>query len=430
MDSVGKLRGILPQGDNKRPWYTFCDEAMQASLVYNKVFSSNDKGKPPTWGIDFYIALSFALSDFLDSNILFPSQMRFLLWLRPLEPQLVDFDVMLMDHSSLFTHVAITTKTKPHASMVLEDTSTGPPSTTLLTPSINPVLKRMATYAPSAASQFSKKAKKSTHPKKKANQVLDRDSSEEETPSPEVLPATGVVAHHHTTVVNLDSSTTISNQDLGRQLDVVVGPLGFQEELSTPFPIRSSTPFAQQITLEVETRKGKDPCYGSRARIGSFVLARRGDHLAIHNSSLRYKVNAMKKTPSRIPSTRELAKEGDVAKAWSVEKTNLQAERDNLQTENLSLQARCKELERAKVDESNKASEALDQAKRHAEITLASAATKVEAARIQFANDTLRSFLSSPAYDTKVGSECAAYLASLVTSTQGKFPDLVALFNE
>ncbi|GAA0145853.1 hypothetical protein LIER_36208 [Lithospermum erythrorhizon] len=76
-------------------------------------------------------------------------------------PQLVDFNDMLMDRPSVFTRMAITTKTKPRESLVLEAISSSPPATgvALTTLSINPLLKRMASDAPNA-SQPSKRAKK------------------------------------------------------------------------------------------------------------------------------------------------------------------------------------------------------------------------------------------------------------------------------
>ncbi|GAA0167947.1 hypothetical protein LIER_22779 [Lithospermum erythrorhizon] len=123
MDSVRKLRAALPQDDNKRPWYTSCDETMLVAvgLVYNKVFSSQDKGKPPSWDKIANIVVST-------------------------EPKLVDFDDMLIDHPSLFARVAIIMKTKPRESVVPESISTSPPSTNnVLIPAIDPLLKRMAT---------------------------------------------------------------------------------------------------------------------------------------------------------------------------------------------------------------------------------------------------------------------------------------------
>ncbi|GAA0162189.1 hypothetical protein LIER_18335 [Lithospermum erythrorhizon] len=128
--------------------------------------------------------------------------------------------------------------------------------------------------------------------------------------------------------------------------------------------------------------------------------------------------------------TKEVAQERDATKAWSAEKAQLEEERNTLQTEKEALHIRNEELEKAKANEANKASKALAQAKRDAEMALASTAAQAEMARINFANSTPWSFLSSHAYDKKVGSECAAYLHSLVTCTQGRFPALVSLFHE
>ncbi|GAA0168182.1 hypothetical protein LIER_22954 [Lithospermum erythrorhizon] len=134
IDSVAILRNILSQGENKLLWYAFCDEAIlvMAGLVYDKVFNE---------------LVNIASSQ---------------------APQLVDFNDMLMDRPSLFTRVAITTKTKPRESLVPEAVSSSPlPSgATLPTPSINPLLKRMASDAP-PATQHPKKAKKSSVVQKK-----------------------------------------------------------------------------------------------------------------------------------------------------------------------------------------------------------------------------------------------------------------------
>ncbi|GAA0152925.1 hypothetical protein LIER_11284 [Lithospermum erythrorhizon] len=423
VDSVGKLRGVLPQGDNKQPWYTFCDEAMlvAASLVYDKVFSSEDKGKPPTWGIDFYTAVSFVLSEILYFNIFFSIAYEITAMAASTKPQLVDFNVMMMDHPSLFTRVAITTKTKPSESMVPEATSTSPhlPSAIVPTPSINPMLKRM-------------KAKKYFPSKKKTSQVLDRDSLEEETQSLEAQPATGTIAPSPTRVVNLDSSTTVSDHDLARQGDVVVGPTCLQEEFNAPFPLRSSIPSTKKFALEEETRKTKvkairkDKVEASTLASPLLKYSRRyletpyevpnlevtSDalwedpkfHFHLARSLLSKNMGAqythlvdpyvafaqsMKHITQRTIAFKnslnlgldkectaqkeklegqtkrvdelieELTKERDAAKAWSAEKIQLKAERDNLRAAKLSLQVCDEELKRAKIDEANKAFDAL-----------------------------------------------------------------------
>ncbi|GAA0165140.1 hypothetical protein LIER_20617 [Lithospermum erythrorhizon] len=186
LDSVAKLSKYLHQGENKCPWYTFCDEAM---LVAAEEISS--------------IAGST-------------------------QPQLVSLDDMLMDRPSLFTPVAIITKTKPRESLLSEAVSSSPPPTTTVPiPAINPFLKRMATAVPSVP------------PPKKAKKA--RDSSNEESQSQEIQPIVGEKAHL-ANIVTLDSSTTIYDRD---------------------------------------------------AVNGAYALARRSDHLAIDNNSLRHKAKGM-----------------------------------------------------------------------------------------------------------------------------------------
>ncbi|GAA0152848.1 hypothetical protein LIER_11223 [Lithospermum erythrorhizon] len=165
-----------------------------AGLVYDKMFSSKDKGQPPIWGIDFIQSFHSLYVIFSQSDLtVFSFANEIAIIVAFAKPQLVDFDDMLMDRPSPFTRVAIVTKTKPRESLVLEATSTSPPPTNSApTPAINPLLKRMATVVPSA-SQPSKKAKKCGPPKKKATQVLARDTSAEASQAHGVQPATRVV---------------------------------------------------------------------------------------------------------------------------------------------------------------------------------------------------------------------------------------------
>ncbi|GAA0168603.1 hypothetical protein LIER_23280 [Lithospermum erythrorhizon] len=183
LDSIAKLRNSLPHGENKRPWYTFCDEAMlvAAGLVYEKVFSSKDKSQPPSWEDISSITAST-------------------------QPQLVTFDDMLMDRLSLFTRVAIVTKTKPCESLYSKAVSSSlPPTTTVPIPAINPFMKRMETAAPSVPPP--KRAKKTIPSRKK---VLAWDSSSEESPNQEMQLIVGAKAQP-ASIVALDSSTTISD---------------------------------------------------------------------------------------------------------------------------------------------------------------------------------------------------------------------------
>ncbi|GAA0162188.1 hypothetical protein LIER_18334 [Lithospermum erythrorhizon] len=130
------------------PWYTFCDEAM--------------------------LVAADEIADIAAST----------------EPKLVDFDDMLMDSPSLFTRVAIVPKKKPRKCMIQEPSSISPPPTNNVhIPAINPLLKRMATTSPSVPLP-SKKAKKMAPSKKKASQVLARDSSDEESQVHEIQPIT------------------------------------------------------------------------------------------------------------------------------------------------------------------------------------------------------------------------------------------------
>ncbi|GAA0140976.1 hypothetical protein LIER_02224 [Lithospermum erythrorhizon] len=79
---VNRMKSILPQGENKLPWYVFRDEAM---LVKAEEIVS-------------YVNIDRA-------------------------PTVVDFDDLVSDRPTLFPRVAITTKTKPRTSMVPESFS-------------------------------------------------------------------------------------------------------------------------------------------------------------------------------------------------------------------------------------------------------------------------------------------------------------------
>ncbi|GAA0167342.1 hypothetical protein LIER_22298 [Lithospermum erythrorhizon] len=94
------------------------------------------------------------------------------------------------------------------------------------------------------ATQPPKKAKTSSGvQKKKGSQRLGRDSSAEGSRHPS--PVEAVVTRPP--VVTLNSSTTISDQDMGRQTETSDRRLSLWQELSTPFPS-----LAQQAVVEEE----------------------------------------------------------------------------------------------------------------------------------------------------------------------------------
>ncbi|GAA0165685.1 hypothetical protein LIER_21019 [Lithospermum erythrorhizon] len=102
---VPKIRTILPNKENKLPWYAFTDEAMlvKACLAYDKKFNPEATNDPPTW----------------EETTSHTTGEK--------EPTDVDFDEMMSKRPSLFPRVAITTKAKPRASMVPEPTPAAPP---------------------------------------------------------------------------------------------------------------------------------------------------------------------------------------------------------------------------------------------------------------------------------------------------------------
>ncbi|GAA0175847.1 hypothetical protein LIER_28943 [Lithospermum erythrorhizon] len=266
MYSVGKLRGALPQGENKLPWYTFCDDDELVAIVASK------------------------------------------------EPQLVDFDDMLIDRPSLFTRVPIVTKNKTRESMIPEATSTSPPTNIVPTPPINPLLKRMVTAAPTVPPPL-KKAKKNAPPKKK---ILAHDSSKLSIPFPTPFQK---VALEEKVRLSKEKSVHPDEGEASAQVPQLPKCIGLY--LAKPFEVpnlevtsespRGACKFhfhlakpllskgvAAQYTPLVDpyatfTQAMK---HINQAVNGAFVLVRRADHLALDNNSLRYKVEGMNKTIS------------------------------------------------------------------------------------------------------------------------------------
>ncbi|GAA0169410.1 hypothetical protein LIER_40753 [Lithospermum erythrorhizon] len=236
-------------------------------------------------------------------------------------------------------------KTKPRESLVPEAVASSPLASgaTLPTPSINPLVKRMASDGP-PPTQPPKKAKTSSAvQKKKGSQLLARDSSPEG--SQHSSPVEVVVTRPP--VVTLDSSTTVSDQDMGRRTETADRRLSLRIKHSFPLPFSASVVEDEILPLREEVAP---------------------------------------KVPQEEagPSTPRLPRY----------------------------------------------SEEVSQVKREADLALASTADEAESARIHFVNSTLRSFLSSPTYEKRVGNEFPAYFHSIVASTQGIFSVLAALFNE
>ncbi|GAA0173160.1 hypothetical protein LIER_26833 [Lithospermum erythrorhizon] len=105
IDAVTKIRSIFPQNDDKLSWNVFCDEVIfvKAGLVHDKEFDPEHINDLPTRALGSI-------------------------------PNEIDFGEMLLERASIFTHVAITIKTKPRESMVPKSTFSAPPSNVLPTP--------------------------------------------------------------------------------------------------------------------------------------------------------------------------------------------------------------------------------------------------------------------------------------------------------
>ncbi|GAA0138691.1 hypothetical protein LIER_00387 [Lithospermum erythrorhizon] len=170
---VARIQFLLPQGEDKLPWYAFTEEAslVMAGLVYVRTK-----------------VISYTNTDHT--------------------PGEVNFDGMVSDRPTLFTQVAITTKTKPRASMVPESSvpSILPPPFIPLE-AIPSILKRLAREPPAFGSQPVKRIKVPVY--KRVSQVLPQALVKEVTQP----------RNDSFTVVELDSSATFSNhyeeRDLG-----------------------------------------------------------------------------------------------------------------------------------------------------------------------------------------------------------------------
>ncbi|GAA0149680.1 hypothetical protein LIER_08798 [Lithospermum erythrorhizon] len=120
-----------------------------------------------------------------------------------------------------------------------------------------------------------------------------------------------------------------------------------------------------------------------------------------------------------VTLTKELSSKKVAAKIWAAEKASLLSERDEAQVCYL-------ELQRAKDADLKKANQALEQAIKEKNEALVSAASS----RVQFATQKIREFPASPNYDSKIHTECTAYLYYLASDHKSRFPDLVTLFGE
>ncbi|GAA0151668.1 hypothetical protein LIER_10343 [Lithospermum erythrorhizon] len=230
------------------------------------------------------------------------------------------------------------------------------------------------------------------------------------------------VAVTHANVVNLDSSTTLSDQDLDRQMETIDTHLSLRQELNIPCP----SP-VQQAVVEEEVLPSR----------GKSVLEAQGEEAGPSIPRFPKYLGLYLAKPYTIPNMEVMNDSPWGARKFHFHLANpllskeLAAQFSDLVDPYATFAQSMKHInQRAKLEEAAKASEAVAQVKRNVDRALASAAVEAKSARIHFMNSTLLSFLSSPAYEKKVASECTAYLHSLVASTQGRFPDLAALFNE
>ncbi|GAA0186036.1 hypothetical protein LIER_33324 [Lithospermum erythrorhizon] len=94
-------------------------------------------------------------------------------------------------------------------------------------------------------------------------------------------------------------------------------------------------------------------------------------------------------------------------------------------SEKEEMQARYKDLEMTSVGDILETTQALQKEK---EMALASAATEAKAGHVEYARRTIRDFLHSPSYTTKMGCECVAYQTHVFIHRKEEFPELVRIY--
>ncbi|GAA0158498.1 hypothetical protein LIER_15506 [Lithospermum erythrorhizon] len=327
----------------------------------------------------------------------------------------VDFDDMVSDRPSLFCRVAITTKTKPGASMVPESTSTtpqatgsNPPQTTIPLAKIPSMLKRLAGEPPASNSQPTKRAKVPA-PKKKTPQVSTRGSGEETTRSVGGESQMFLMPQHsvrpQAPVVELDSSTTF--------LTIM----------------KSVTPFLWTPTFVLLPRMKESQM---RPRLPNLEVTReapwntRRFHFHVVKPLLNKKVTAryapLKEPFAVFPQSAKHMNEA-LNDAYVLARRS-----DYLNHENHSATKRIEVLRKVIATKNN----LFDGAKEDDSSTpkregggLGFCAAEAKAARAEYAKKIIHGFLRSPTYLKKVGRECAVYLTHVFTHRKEEFPDLV-----
>ncbi|GAA0182964.1 hypothetical protein LIER_30468 [Lithospermum erythrorhizon] len=395
-------------------------------------------------------------------------------------PADVDFDDMVSDRPTLFTRVAITSKTKPMASMVPESSSIPPsatsatppttlPPTSILYANVPSMLKRLAREPPTSGSQPVKRIKVLTYTKK-APRVPLQDFVEE-VPVVELDSCTTISDHRderdlstenpilpldtNEQLVNATEKPPTINEELPRQregkavaIEVTVPPYD-GKYLMPPYrlPNLEVTREAPRNTRRYVPLKDPFACslflflYINEALNGAYVLAKRTDRLTHQTRNVEKKIEVLRKviaTKHKIfagakkdlllereerEKLSEAAEERDqklkatLAELKRVKEESVVAER-NWVVEKTNLQKRYRELEMSSARDLKRTTEVLQKEK---ETALASAVAKAKVARSEYAQKTVQAFLRINTYTRKVGRECAAYLTHLFSINKEEF---------
>ncbi|GAA0158682.1 hypothetical protein LIER_15640 [Lithospermum erythrorhizon] len=401
---VTRMQSLLPQDDNKLSWY-FTDEAIlvKAGLVYDKEFNPKAPSDPPSWS--------------------------------------VDFNDMVSDWPTLFPRVAITSKTKPRASMIPASSSTTPlasgpsppapanPPTTTNSPSIPlakipSMLKRLAREPPPSGSQPIKQLKVSA-PKKKVPQAPPRDSTEEVILLREESRVDPLSQHsipQQTSIVDLDSSTTLSDHHEERDFlsnDTSISPpLSNQRPLDTaeapPTVEESHRQRERKVIVAVQVPPYDDRYTPPKDPYEGFS----------HTAEYMNEVEVLRKV---IATTNKL---------FDGAKKDMLAEREEHAKLSEALEERDQKMEAALADVKRLKEASVEAVKgwvvekalqKEKEVALASAAAETKLARVDYQR-TINDFLRSPTHSKKVGRECATYLTHVLSHHQVEYPDLVRIF--
>ncbi|GAA0166797.1 hypothetical protein LIER_21872 [Lithospermum erythrorhizon] len=308
----------------------------------------------------------------------------------------------------------------------------------------------------------------------KAPQVPLQDSAEEVIPSREKSHM-GPMSHHliqqQTPVVDLDSSTTLSNHQ--EECDFLPNDTRIPPPVSNQRPL-DTTEAPPTVEEPLHQKEGKAiaavqvPPYDGRYLVPPYRLPNLEVTRETPSNSSRFHFHAVKPLLNKEVATRYaplkdpfaafaqtvkhinealngayvLAKRTDwLTHEYRVSKKTIEILRKVIATNNKLFNGAKKDLiaekeerakQRAKLSKAASAEAkkgwVAEKAQKENEVALASVAAEAKSACADYARRTVHDFLRNPTYQKKVGRECVAYLTHVFTHRKGEFPDLVRVF--